>query len=160
MAINLPAACSELAMPAAGKPLSSLPHRAVPSGLNSAEKELVYMEETDARRRPLGSQGNDGCLEETAWFTRKRWMLGGDPLVHKETNGCLEETAWFTRKRWMLGGDCLSLLSTRLQNKQDLYHCPKRTHHLRPVPHPRPLLPCQLCRSLEDRCAAAQLLQL
>lgn len=50
---KLPAACPGLAMPAAGKPLSSLPCRAVPSGLNSAEKELVYMEETDAWRRLL-----------------------------------------------------------------------------------------------------------
>jgi len=107
MAINLPAACSELAMPAAGKPLSSLPHRAVPSGLNSAEKELVYMEETDARRRPLGSQGNDGCLEETAWFTRKRWMLGGDRLVHKEKMDAWRRPLGSQGNQWMLGGDCL-----------------------------------------------------
>lgn len=38
----------------------------------------------------------------------------------------------------MLGGNCSSLsaeglLSTRLWNKQDVYQCPKCTHHLLPV---------------------------
>lgn len=45
--MNLPAVCSEADSPTAGKPLSSLPQRAVPSGPESAEKEFVYMEETD-----------------------------------------------------------------------------------------------------------------
>lgn len=45
----------------------------------------------------------------------------------------MEETAWFTGKRQMLGGDCLSLstwvlFSAWLWNKQDTYHCPECTH--------------------------------
>lgn len=101
MVIKLPVACSELAMPAAGKPLFFASTQSSPTA-------------TQFSRKGAGLLGRDRCLEETTWFTGKRWMLGGDCLS-LSTQG---------------------LLSTLLRNKQDMYRCSKCTHHLLPVPHP------------------------